>query len=1498
MAENVEITGLSFNFTSNTDDAVEGISKLSTAMDSLDIERIEEAKKNIASISRAINRLGKVDSGSIANVSEKIETMSGSMATLSGTAVKKVDTISSSVKSLGKAFKGIDLTIDPDQIDINEKAIEDKVKQKYEEAITKGTERAKESAEKSTSKRTFSFGDEDIFDTKKFDFNQIDIGKHAGDVNEASSGYEKLSEALKKIGTALPSILPSVGKLGGSFLDATRKTEMFALSLAKAGATNVIKKISSLGDAVKSVGSKIKEGAKSLASMGIEKFTSKITSASNSVSKFVTSLGRIAMYRAIRTIIKDFTSSLSEGISNLYSWSNAVNGSFAPSMDRIATSTAYAKNALGAMVSPIINALAPAIDFLISKLVSAMNVINQFFSALTGHGFWTKAIKLPKTWGNAVSSGAGKGSKAVKKLGKDAKKAFEPFLLDIDEINRLTKKSDSDSGSGSGGGGGGGAGADVGSMFENAPVDSAIKSLVDKIKKGKWEEVGGIIADKLNTITDSLDKWINNKFRPKAVAFANGLGRLLNGFVAKYHWETLGKTFADGLNALVDAGNTFLETFRFDKFGNAIGRGIDSAIKHVEWGSLGRLFGNYVNAIFETYDKALDVFAKNSKTYGSKLLEAIENTFTTIHWQTIGSAFANGLNTIIGIGSSFFADPSRFSDYGALVYSGIDTAIVGVHWDELGKTLGKGITSIFSFFKVAVDQFSAQSGTYAQLISDSVNNVFENIGFDTIGETFKNGINGVINFFDTAISNFHWEANSALLFNGIDKTIKGINWKQLGETFGKLVTGVFAFISEGIKTFADNASTYAQKLMEAINGFISKVNWQEIGRTFVTGFNGVVTFLGDSVKNMDWQKVKTDIVGSLNDTISSIDASGFGEAVGDLVSHISDLFGSVDWSTVGFKVGQALGKIDWAGTLTTVGKAIFDGLKGAIEGFFDSAGVSGLWQAPAMALTLFGPGVFAKISMNPISKAVFGRLKTAFLNCSADSFGIPALMSKVGGFFTSNFPAVTSAIGGLGTTMSGAFSTAIGAVGAFLTSPAGLAILGVVGLTAIVSNWDKISSFIGGLGSKAISILGTVVSGVASGLGTLLGTLVKTVIDGVKKIFDGVTKEFDKFLKNPLKWGADLVSGFLKGILGAVVGIGKWVVDHLVTPFVKGFCDALGIHSPSTVFKGYGGNIVEGLINGISDMLGAVKDIAGKLVSAVVDVVKGIGSKLSDIWKGVKTTATNVWNGLKGSASTIWGGMKTTITNVASNVKEKVTDHFNKASSNVNKAMKNLSTYIANHKSSILSGASNIVSGVSNKFSGMASKGLTWGKHLISGLASSIRGGYSTVTSAASFIASGISSFLHFTRPDEGPLRPYEKWMPDFIDGLSKTLSKSSPKLFGEVKSVAETVSSIMNKGLEFNDDAITSMSKSYREITDSASSMYKELSSNVSATMPNVSYSYSNNIDNQNGVDEMVGVLKDIYSMIASGSNVNINIDGKEVFNAVVKENEREKIRMGYSPL
>lgn len=84
---------------------------------------------------------------------------------------------------------------------------------------------------------------------------------------------------------------------------------------------------------------------------------------------------------------------------------------------------------------------------------------------------------------------------------------------------------------------------------------------------------------------------------------------------------------------------------------------------------------------------------------------------------------------------------------------------------------------------------------------------------------------------------------------------------------------------------------------------------------------------------------------------------------------------------------------------------------------------------------------------------------------------------------------------------------------------------------------------------------------------------------------------------------------------------------------------------------------------------------------------------------------------------------------------------------------------------------------------------LNWGKDMIQGLIDGIKSMISRVGDAVKGVANKIKNFLHFSRPDEGPLREYEKWMPDMIRGLTSSLDKASPSLINKVKDLASDMS-------------------------------------------------------------------------------------------------------------
>ena len=86
-----------------------------------------------------------------------------------------------------------------------------------------------------------------------------------------------------------------------------------------------------------------------------------------------------------------------------------------------------------------------------------------------------------------------------------------------------------------------------------------------------------------------------------------------------------------------------------------------------------------------------------------------------------------------------------------------------------------------------------------------------------------------------------------------------------------------------------------------------------------------------------------------------------------------------------------------------------------------------------------------------------------------------------------------------------------------------------------------------------------------------------------------------------------------------------------------------------------------------------------------------------------------------------------------------------------------------------------------------------WGIDMVQGLIDGIKSMISKVGDAVGQVADKIKSFLHFSHPDEGSLREYETWMPDFMTGMAKSLKESAPILIDEVEAIASGINGAMN---------------------------------------------------------------------------------------------------------
>ena len=126
--------------------------------------------------------------------------------------------------------------------------------------------------------------------------------------------------------------------------------------------------------------------------------------------------------------------------------------------------------------------------------------------------------------------------------------------------------------------------------------------------------------------------------------------------------------------------------------------------------------------------------------------------------------------------------------------------------------------------------------------------------------------------------------------------------------------------------------------------------------------------------------------------------------------------------------------------------------------------------------------------------------------------------------------------------------------------------------------------------------------------------------------------------------GEFTLQGLLDGIWNVIKDIGTWIKDHIFQPFIDGFKNVFGIHSPSTVMAEQGKYLMDGLLGGIKKNFQPLLDAFKQIMSGITNFISGVFSgDWKKAWDGVKDIFAGIWNGivslLEGAINAIIDGL-------------------------------------------------------------------------------------------------------------------------------------------------------------------------------------------------------------------------------------------------------------------
>lgn len=376
----------------------------------------------------------------------------------------------------------------------------------------------------------------------------------------------------------------------------------------------------------------------------------------------------------------------------------------------------------------------------------------------------------------------------------------------------------------------------------------------------------------------------------------------------------------------------------------------------------------------------------------------------------------------------------------------------------------------------------------------------------------------------------------------------------------------------------------------------------------------------EAIKRGDWYGVGMEIGKKINEALEKIDWNPIKERARQIATNIADLINGfvdgLDWSLVGRTVGEGINTgLIFADTFLT--RTNFEKIGKSIGEYLNSTIKTLDWKLLGKTIADYynmgidtAYGFFKEFDFKTLGSSFSQSINSMFQNIKWDK-AAQALSDGIKGVF--DF--LTGFIRDLD------WKQVVDAIGEFIVN----------------IDW-------GGIVSSIFELLGTAAASLIN-LGQVIGNYLMQAFDGIVKYFEDAVEAC----------GGDIVQGIFLGILEALRSLGQWIIDNIFKPFIDGFKNAFQIHSPSKVMEELGIFIIQGLLDGISSLVGNVTTIAQNIWNGFTGTLSGIATWVNNtIIQPVKNFFNGLINVITNIGKSIYNGFTGAISSLGNFVNNKI----------------------------------------------------------------------------------------------------------------------------------------------------------------------------------------------------------------------------------------------------